>query len=84
MYKAMVVDDHPFIRASVRMLLQKEQFEIVAEAANGVEAVQHTRALIPDLIILDIALPKLDGLGVLGCFRASNIRSKILILTSKR
>lgn len=83
MYKAMVVDDHPFIRASVRMLLQNEQFEVVAEAANGVEAVQQARVFKPDLIILDISLPKLDGLEVLERIGASNIRSKILVLTSQ-
>ena len=55
MFKALVVDDHPFIRSSVRMLLKLEGFEVVGEADNGADAVQLTRELTPDLIILDIA-----------------------------
>ena len=45
MYKAMVVDDHPFIRASVKMLLEQQQFTVIAEAGNGADAVQLARDL---------------------------------------
>lgn len=83
MYKAMVVDDHPFIRASVKALLQKERFEVVAEADNGADAVQRARDFKPNLIILDIAIPKLDGLEVLERIQALKPRIKVLVLTSK-
>ncbi|WP_322846546.1 response regulator transcription factor [Pseudomonas sp. B33.4] len=83
MFKALVVDDHPFIRSSVRMLLKLEGFEVVGEADNGADAVQLTRELIPDLIILDIAMPKLDGLEVIGRICALGVKSKILVLTSQ-
>jgi two-component system, NarL family, response regulator EvgA len=66
MFKALVVDDHPFIRSSVKMLLKQEGFEVVAEADNGADAVQLAREHEPELIVLDIAMPKLDGLEVIS------------------
>lgn len=83
MYKALVVDDHPFIRSSVKMLLKQEEFEVVAEADNGADAVQLARELEPDLIILDISMPKLDGLEVISRISALKVSSKILVLTSQ-
>ncbi|WLH37541.1 response regulator transcription factor [Pseudomonas sp. FP2196] len=83
MLKAIVVDDHPFIRSSVKMLLKQEQFEVVAEADNGADAVQLAREHAPDLIILDIAMPKLDGLEVISRISALGLSSKVLVLTSQ-
>lgn len=83
MLKAIVVDDHPFIRSSVKMLLKQEQFEVVAEADNGADAVQLAREHAPDLIVLDIAMPKLDGLEVISRISALGLSSKILVLTSQ-
>ena len=83
MYKAMVVDDHPFIRASVKMLLEQQQFTVIAEAGNGADAVQLAREQVPDLIILDIAMPKLDGLEVIARISALRLPIRILILTSQ-
>lgn len=82
MFKALVVDDHPFIRASIKTLLQAEQFEIVAEAGNGVDAVHLAREHVPDLILLDIAMPLLDGLEVISRLSALGLPCKILVLTS--
>ncbi|WEK07347.1 MAG: response regulator transcription factor [Candidatus Pseudomonas colombiensis] len=83
MYKALVVDDHPFIRSAVKMLLKQEQFDVVAEADNGADAVQLAREHAPDLIILDIAMPKLDGLEVISRLSTLGLPSKILVLTSQ-
>jgi two-component system response regulator EvgA len=83
MFKAMVVDDHPFIRSSVKMLLKQENFEVVAEADNGADALQLAREYAPDLIVLDIGMPKLDGLEVIRRITALNLKSKILVLTSQ-
>lgn len=82
MLKALVVDDHPFIRTTVKILLEQENIEVIAEASNGADAVQLAREFDPDLIILDISLPKLDGLEVLARLSSFQLRSKILILTS--
>ncbi|OFW93729.1 MAG: DNA-binding response regulator [Acinetobacter sp. RIFCSPHIGHO2_12_41_5] len=83
MYKAIVVDDHPFIRASVKMLLTQEGVEVIAEADNGADAVQLARELLPNLIVLDIAIPKLDGIEVISRITALNLPIKILVLTSQ-
>ncbi|UVJ46061.1 response regulator transcription factor [Pseudomonas sp. LS1212] len=83
MYKAMIVDDHPFIRASVKMLLLQERFEIVAEADNGVDAVRLARECLPDILILDIAIPLIDGLEVITRIKASQRPMKIVVLTSQ-
>lgn len=83
MYKAMIVDDHPFIRASVRMLLRQERFEVAAETDNGVDALRLARECLPDIIILDIAIPLVDGLTVITRIRDSQRPTKILVLTSQ-
>ncbi len=83
MFKALVVDDHPFIRSSVKMLLKQQGFEVVAEADNGADAVQLAREHEPELIVLDIAMPKLDGLEVIARICALGLPCKILVLTSQ-
>ncbi|MDI2591061.1 response regulator transcription factor [Pseudomonas sp. 681] len=83
MHRALVVDDHPFIRATVKLLLEHERFEVVAEADNGADAVQLARKHDPELILLDIAMPSLDGLEVLSRISALKLSSKILVLTSQ-
>ncbi|HCP6244621.1 response regulator transcription factor [Pseudomonas aeruginosa] len=82
MIKALIVDDHSFIRASVKMLLKAEQIEVVAEADNGVEALHLARIHVPNLVVLDISMPLLDGMEVISRLCALNLPIKILVLTS--
>lgn len=81
--KAMIVDDHPIIRMGVRMLLQEEKFDIVAETGDGAEAVQMVREHGPQLLVLDIAMPMLDGLEVLTRIGTYGLTTKVLIFTSQ-
>ncbi|MDF3201796.1 response regulator transcription factor [Pseudomonas sp. 1912-s] len=81
MFKALVVDDHPFIRASVKMVLTAAGGDVVAEAGNGVDALQLAREHKPELILLDISMPLLDGLGVISRITELRLPSKILVLT---
>ena len=60
----LIVDDHAAFRASARALLQAEGFEVVGEAADGTQAVQAVTSLRPEIVLLDIQLPDLDGLAV--------------------
>ena len=83
MSKVFIVDDHPVIRLAIRMLLEHEGYEIVGETDNGVDAMQMIRECVPDLIILDISIPKLDGLEVLARFNAMNSTLKTLVLTAQ-
>ena len=78
-----IVDDHPVIRLAIRMLLEHEGYEIVGETDNGVDAMQMVRECVPDLIILDISIPKLDGLEVLARFSPMNSTLKTLVLTAQ-
>lgn len=82
MRKALVVDDHPIVRATVKMVLKQENFEFVAEAGDGADAVQQARQVRPDLVVLDISMPKLDGLEVIRRIVDLNIATRILVLTS--
>jgi DNA-binding NarL/FixJ family response regulator len=62
--KVLIVDDHATFRASARLLLESDGFEIVGEAGDGQSAIEQTAALSPDLILLDIQLPDIDGFEV--------------------
>jgi DNA-binding NarL/FixJ family response regulator len=59
-----IVDDHPSFRASARALLELEGFEVVGEAADGVSALELTRDLQPELVLVDVSLPDIDGFDV--------------------
>src|SRR5471030_3331544 len=83
MYREIVVDDHPVVRLAVGMLLQRGEIEVVGETGNGLEAVQLAKSLQPDIVILDISIPKLDGLEVIGRLRLLDVPVKVLVLTSQ-
>lgn len=82
MRTAIVVDDHPFIRSTVKMILKQEDYDVIGEADNGSDAVRLIRDHLPDLILLDIAMPGVDGLGALGRVSALHLPVKVLVLTS--
>lgn len=83
MHKALIVDDHPVIRLAVRMLLERESLEVVGEADNGVDAVQMVRELTPDVVILDIGIPRLSGLEVITRLKHLTVNPRILVLTAQ-
>src|SRR5580658_9947280 len=60
----LIVDDHEVFRASARALLQAGGFDVIGEAAGGMEAIEAVSALRPEVVVLDIQLPDLDGLAV--------------------
>lgn len=69
--RILVVDDHPAFRAGARRLLERGPFTVVGEAADGRAAIEAARALAPDVVLLDVALPDTDGFHVaaeLGAF----------------
>ena len=84
MNSVFIIDDHPVIRLAIRILLEHEGcYKVVGETDNGVDAMQMVRECMPDLIILDISIPKLDGLEVLSRFKAMNTPMKTLVLTAQ-
>jgi DNA-binding NarL/FixJ family response regulator len=81
--RILVADDHHVIRRGlIELLKSHEHFEVVGEAADGLEAVTKARALSPDLVIMDIEMPKLSGLSATEVLHQENPRMKILFLSA--
>ena len=83
MNRVLIVDDHPVIRLAVRMLMERHGYEVMAETDNGVDALQLAREHLPDIVILDIGIPKLDGLEVIARLAGTSANTKVLVLTSQ-
>ena len=81
--RTLVVDDQSMVRAGLRMLLSNEPaIDVVAEAGNGTEAVAHARRHHPDVVLMDIRMPELDGLEATRRILAGDSTAKVLILTT--
>src|SRR4029450_6795078 len=79
----LIVDDHAAFRASARALLQAEGFEVVGEAADGTEAVQASTSLRPEIVLLDIQLPDLNGLAVAEQLAAVPDGPAVVLISSR-
>jgi len=79
----LIVDDHPSFRASARMLLESEGFDVIGEAEDGVGALEAVRNLAPQVLLLDVQLPDIDGFEVAARLTA-NGNSPAIVLTSSR
>ena len=81
--KILFADDHQIVREGfIRLIDREEGLEIVAEAENGIEAVRLAAELSPDLTILDLRMPKMDGAAAASKILEANPGAKILLLTS--
>ena len=79
----LIVDDHPSFRASARALLQAEGFDVIGEAEDGESALRAANELHPELVLLDIQLPGIDGFEVASRLSESGCAADI-VLTSSR
>ncbi len=78
-----IADDHAIVRQGIRALIETEpDMEVVGEAANGAEAVAQAAALHPDVILMDIVMPRKDGIQATKEIREQDPRARILVLTS--
>ena len=78
-----IVDDQGMVRAGFRSLLEGESdFEVVGEAANGEEAVAMVSELVPDVTLMDIRMPVLDGIAATRRIVESGVETKVLVLTT--
>jgi DNA-binding NarL/FixJ family response regulator len=83
MIKIIIADDHPVVRSGLRALLSSQaDLEIVGEASNGEEAARLALSFTPDLILMDLQMPVLDGLGAIKLIRDSLPGARILVLTT--
>jgi NarL family two-component system response regulator LiaR len=80
--RVLIADDHAIVREGMRMLLSRPGFQLVGEAVDGIEAVQQVRALHPDVIVLDLKMPRQTGLETIREIKRDNPDAHILVLTS--
>ena len=83
MIRLLIVDDHKVVRQGLRFLLQHEaDMEIVGEAADGEEAIVAVRQHVPNVVLLDLLMPKMDGITALRAIKEISPSTQVIILTS--
>jgi two-component system, NarL family, response regulator LiaR len=81
--RILIADDHAVVREGLRALIEaKPDMELVGEAEDGIEAVLMARSLKPDVILLDLLMPRMDGIEAIGEIKQENPNARILVLTS--
>jgi two-component system, NarL family, response regulator LiaR len=79
----LVVDDHEFVRGGLRAFLElQEGMEVAGEATDGEEAIAVAERLDPDVVLMDLVMPKLDGLGAMRALRERVPGARVIVLTS--
>ena len=80
--KVLIADDHAIVREGIHMILAlHDDIEVVGEAADGIEAINKVNRLLPDVVLMDIAMPRLGGLEAMLEILKISPQSKILVLT---
>jgi len=79
--RVLLADDHTIVRQGLRVLLQREGFEVVGDAANGAEAVRLATETMPDVVVLDYGMPLMNGLAAAREIMVSCPRAKLILLT---
>lgn len=78
----LIVDDHPIVREGLRQVLERDRaFRVLGEAASGPEAIRQAQRLRPDVVLMDLGLPQLDGISVTATVRRELPDTKVVVLT---
>jgi len=80
--KILVVDDAAFMRMMIKDILSKNGFEVVAEAADGVQALEKYKEFNPDLVTMDITMPEMDGITALKEIKSMNPNAKVIMCSA--
>jgi DNA-binding NarL/FixJ family response regulator len=80
--RILIADDHPLTREALSALLSANGFDVVGEAPGGAEAIEQARALKPDLVVLDLTMPEVDGLTALPQIRDAAPETAVVVLTA--
>src|SRR5436305_2535146 len=81
--RILLADDHPILREGLRAVLETQpDFEVIAEAANGIEAVRQALTMQPDILLLDLEMPQLDGVETIRRLRQQQPNSRIIVFTA--
>ena len=79
----LIVDDHAVVRQGLRSLLElQEDIEVLGEAADGLEAVDQTSRILPDVVLMDLVMPEIDGIEATRRIRAVSPSTQVIVLTS--
>lgn len=82
MIRVVIAEDHHLVRQGIRALLERaEDIEVIAEASDGREVIDLVQRLMPDVAVIDAAMPRLNGLEALARIRALGVKSRVLILS---
>jgi DNA-binding NarL/FixJ family response regulator len=80
--RILIVDDHPLTRDALAALLEQQGFDVIGEAASGEEAITEAETLQPDLVLLDLTMPGMDGLTALPRIREEAPAAEVVVLTA--
>ena len=82
MYKMMIVDDASFMQASIKLMIEKHGFQVIAEAVNGLDAIGKYKESKPDLVTMDITMPEMSGIESLKKIREMDPKANIVMVSA--
>ena len=80
--RVLIVDDSKFSRSTNKKLMESLEYEVIGEAVDGLDGIEKCKELNPDLIVTDIEMPNLDGIGMIQKIREFNEDVKIIVVSS--
>jgi len=82
MPRVLIVEDAPFIREMIKDILESHDYTVVGEASNGLEAIEKYESLKPDVVLMDILMPGMDGLSAISKIKEIDPNAKIIVVSA--